>query len=281
MMIPFDRTRITTNWFNAVSSESLAHPFTVVHFLHHLVLRPSQRNLCTWQVTYPAQPQYPLPHFWWYRLVWQVYVCTASRKEKEEFKEREPGSPLDLFLFFIVSSRIRQGILNMACTLPYLAILLSITSHFLTVNGQLYPHGGNPDNFPVFKILIAVPIEKATIFSRDLQEAIGWWEGIHRNIGRPNWNNVYAPSGEEIHPGSLQFSQIHVGNDTLRLFHSICDAVEKDSPSIILSLIDAKKTDYMRMIAESADVPLVTLSHDYMKEPQNVIRRITPNRQVS
>lgn len=169
----------------------------------------------------------------------------------------------------------------MACTLPYLAIFLSITSHFLTVNGQLYPHGGNPDNFPVFKILIAVPIEKATIFSRDLQEAIGWWEGIHRNIGRPNWNNVYAPSGEEINPGSLQFSQIHVGNDTLRLFHSICDAVEKDSPSIILSLIDAKKTDYMRMIAESADVPLVTLSHDYMKEPQNVIRRITPNRQVS
>ena len=148
------------------------------------------------------------------------------------------------------------------------------------VSGQLYPHGGIPDNFPVFKILIAVPIEKATIFSRDLQEAIGWWEGIHRNIGRPNWNNVYAPTGEELNPGSLQFSQIHVGNDTLRLFHSICDAVEKDTPSIILSLIDAKKTDYMRMIAESADVPLLTLSHDYMKEPQNVIRRISPNRQV-
>lgn len=145
--------------------------------------------------------------------------------------------------------------------------------------GQMYPHSGS-DNFPVFKILIAVPIEKATIFSRDLQEAIGWWEGIHRSIGRPNWNNVYAPTGDELNPGSLQFSQIHVGNDTMRLFHSICDAVEKDTPSIILSLIDAKKTDYMRMIAESADIPLVTLSHDYMKEPQNVIRRISPNRQV-
>lgn len=146
--------------------------------------------------------------------------------------------------------------------------------------GQMYSRGGN-DNFPVFKILIAVPIEKATIFSRDLQEAIGWWEGIHRSIGRPNWNNVYAPTGDELNPGSLQFSQIHVGNDTMRLFHSICDAVEKDTPSIILSLIDAKKTDYMRMIAESADIPLVTLSHDYMKEPQNVIRRISPNRQVN
>jgi hypothetical protein len=159
------------------------------------------------------------------------------------------------------------------------AVVLSFAS--LLVDGQLYPHGGNPDNFPVFKILIAVPIEKATVFSRDLQEAIGWWEGIHRNIGRPNWNNVYAPTGEELNPGSLQFSQIHVGNDTLRLFHAICDAVEKDTPSIILSLMDGKKTDYLRMIAESADVPLLTLSHDYMKEPQNVIRRISPNRQVS
>ena len=145
---------------------------------------------------------------------------------------------------------------------------------------QLNPYIGS-DNFPVFKILIAVPIEKATIFSRDLADAVGWWEGIHRSIGRPNWNNVYAPTGDELTPGSLQFAQIHVGNDTMRLFHSICDAVEKDTPSIILSLIDAKKTDYMRMIAESADIPLVTLSHDYMKEPQNVIRRISPNRQVS
>ena len=169
---------------------------------------------------------------------------------------------------------------DMGCSSCSLLLFVAVFSLIpCLIWGQMYPHSGS-ENFPVFKILIAVPIEKATIFSRDLAEAIGWWEGIHRSIGRPNWNNVYAPTGDELNPGSLQFSQIHVGNDTMRLFHSICDAVEKDTPSIVLSLIDAKKTDYMRMIAESADIPLVTLSHDYMKEPQNIIRRISPNRQV-
>lgn len=160
-----------------------------------------------------------------------------------------------------------------------LILILLATPTYFQVNGQMYPLGAS-DSFPTFKIIMAVPIEKATVFSRELQDAIAWWEGIHRNIGRPNWNNVYTPTGDELNPGSLQFSQIHVGNDTLRLFHSICDAIEKDTPSIILSFIDAKKTDYMRMIAESADVPLLTLSHDYMKEPQNIIRRISPLRQV-
>lgn len=165
------------------------------------------------------------------------------------------------------------------------SLLMLLLSLQMVILGQVGPSGAQmyplqPDNFPTFKILMAIPIEKATIFSRELQDAFAWWEGIHRNIGRPNWNSVYAPTGDELNPGSLQFSQIHVGNDTLRLFHSICDAVEKDTPSIILSLIDSRKTDYMRMIAESADVPILTLSHDYMKEPQNIIRRISPNRQV-
>lgn len=146
---------------------------------------------------------------------------------------------------------------------------------------QYQPGQYNPsitqNDFPTFKILMAVPLERATIISRELQEAISWWEGIHRNIGRPNWNNIYAPNGENLDPGSLQFSQIHVGNDTLRMFNVLCDALEKDTPSIVVSLIDAKKTDYMRMIAESASVPLLTLSGDYMKEPHNILK---PGRQV-
>lgn len=130
----------------------------------------------------------------------------------------------------------------------------------------------NANDFPTFKILMAVPLEKATVISRELQEAISWWEGIHRNVGRPNWNNIYAPNGDDLNPGSLQFAQIHVSNDTLRMFNVLCDALEKDTPSIVVSLVDSKKTDYMRMIAESAAVPLLTLSSDYAREPHNIVR---------
>lgn len=136
---------------------------------------------------------------------------------------------------------------------------------------------------PQFRILAAIPNEYAPQMSRELRQGISRWHTINKPDGKNDRLNPsisgsgFNPSltrsknaGKDVlHPeASLHLSLLPLGNDTLHLLTHMCESMENNNPSLVLSFLDPTKTYYMSMMAENAAVPLITLSSMYREEPE-------------
>lgn len=61
----------------------------------------------------------------------------------------------------------------------------------------------------------------------------------------------------------IQLSLLPLGNSSSRLISSLCDSVEIQRPTLILSLVDPTKNYYLEMLARISDVPMLTLTSEY------------------
>jgi hypothetical protein len=102
-----------------------------------------------------------------------------------------------------------------------------------------------------FEILTVIPKDKANQLSNDLQDAL---------------NNYLRVQSDSKHDQPLiAFTPLPVGNDSQRLFESVCDAFEIHNPSMILSFLEPKKTFYLRIIARKVNIPILTLTSEYQE----------------
>lgn len=61
----------------------------------------------------------------------------------------------------------------------------------------------------------------------------------------------------------IQLSLLPLGNSSSRLISSLCDSVEIQRPTLILSLVDPARNYYLEMLARISDVPMLTLTSEY------------------
>lgn len=97
---------------------------------------------------------------------------------------------------------------------------------------------------------------------------------INRKRLRPISNNYQTPSLQQ--QPSLQFSEfsqqpeiqlslLPLGNSSIRLINSLCDSIEIQRPSLILSLVDSTRNYYLEMLARIGDIPMLTLTSEYQE----------------
>ncbi|XP_053206425.1 uncharacterized protein LOC128390693 isoform X2 [Panonychus citri] len=157
-------------------------------------------------------------------------------------------------------------------------------------SGSLSPsHPGSPYasaqtssvSLPRFHILAVIPNEKAVLLSRELRSAVARWQTLQRE--RSTQHNSGSSGGPSF-PGfsvsgigttnlsaddtSLIISPIPAGNDTERLLESMCQSFEMHNPSLILTLLEPRRTYYLKMIAKKVDVPILSLSSEYRESFQ-------------
>lgn len=63
----------------------------------------------------------------------------------------------------------------------------------------------------------------------------------------------------------MQLSLLPLGNSSQRLINSLCDALEIQRPSLILSLVDVTRNYYLEMLARISDIPMLTLTGEYQE----------------
>lgn len=102
-----------------------------------------------------------------------------------------------------------------------------------------------------FEILTVIPKDKANQLSNDLRDALA------------NYLSVQSDSKHD--QPLIVFTPLPVGNDSQRLFESVCDAFEIHNPSMILSFLEPKKTFYLRIIARKVNIPILTLTSEYQE----------------
>lgn len=145
-------------------------------------------------------------------------------------------------------------------------------------------------SLPKFRILAVVPNEKAVLLSRELRTAVARWHTIQRELstqGSPSTSRAghfpgslgFSVSGIATSSSSrdanlsaddtsLILSPIPAGNDTQRLLESMCQSFEIHNPSLILTLLEPRRTYYLKMIAKKVDVPILSLSSEYRESFQ-------------
>uniref|UniRef100_T1KUV2 Uncharacterized protein n=1 Tax=Tetranychus urticae TaxID=32264 RepID=T1KUV2_TETUR len=148
-------------------------------------------------------------------------------------------------------------------------------------------------SLPKFRILAVVPNEKAVLLSRELRTAVTRWHTLQRELSAQGSLSTSSTSRAAHFPGSLGFSvsgmgtsgsprdtnlspddtslilsPIPAGNDTQRLLESMCQSFEIHNPSLILTLLEPRRTYYLKMIAKKVDVPILSLSSEYRESFQ-------------
>ena len=63
----------------------------------------------------------------------------------------------------------------------------------------------------------------------------------------------------------MQLSLVPLGNSSQRLINSLCDSIEIQRPTMILSLVEPTRNYYLEMLARISDIPMLTLTSEYQE----------------
>ena len=151
----------------------------------------------------------------------------------------------------------------------------------------------------IFQILAVIPDEQHQFIARSLLRAVIEWQSqFDKKVSSTSSLSLLSVSSSSIHPSSssslnqfqfqptfqrgavqsgasvtslpsdfrLLLSSVPVSNNSQRTIAMLCDQIEIHNPSLILSLLDRKRSFYAKMIAQSASVPFVSLTRDYVGE---------------
>ena len=103
---------------------------------------------------------------------------------------------------------------------------------------------------PAFPVLALLPDSDENILSRDLDQAL----------------SAFSSSSHTV-----SVSSVTVRNGSGDVLSSLCDAVEKHQPMLLLSFLNQKDSFFARILSASTSTPLVTASQEY--GPAGFIRR--------
>lgn len=108
---------------------------------------------------------------------------------------------------------------------------------------------------PPFTILALLPEEEAPSITRALRDAQAKWEESRQQQPQPrNITTSIPPLAVYSEPAN---------NDTERILSSICEWINIHQPVLMLSLLDTRRSFYASLVAQSAQIPFVSITQRY------------------
>lgn len=84
-----------------------------------------------------------------------------------------------------------------------------------------------------------------------------------QNINQQTYESQSTQFVEYNQQPEMQLSLLPLGNSSQRLINSLCDSIEIQRPTMILSLVEPTRNYYLEMLARISDIPMLTLTGEY------------------